>query len=161
LGNSESASEEFEKAVGWFPDHNAATVDLCNMLLDYYCQKTPVSEPAAESSTIETPKSKPLLAKLPTRESAQTDAPKNSKPHRTVEESENLLSRLAARGRAYGLLSMLTKSGRGWDDSDAWFALARAYEESGEEEKAKEALWWVVELEETRPVRDWSCAGGF
>ncbi|KAL8887812.1 MAG: hypothetical protein Q9215_004673 [Flavoplaca cf. flavocitrina] len=161
LGNSESASEEFEKAVGWFPDHNAATVDLCNMLLDYYCQKTPVSEPAAEFSSIETPKSKALLAKLPTRESAQTDAPKNSKPHRTVEESENLLSRLAARDRAYGLLSMLTKSGRGWDDSDAWFALARAYEESGEEEKAKEALWWVVELEETRPVRDWSCAGGF
>lgn len=161
LGNSESASEEFEKAIGWFPDHNVATVGLCNMLLDYYCQKISVSEPTTGFSTVETPKSKPLLAKLPTKESAQTDARGNQKPHRSIEESPNLLSRLAARDRAYGLLSMLTKSGRGWDDSDAWFTLARAYEESGEEEKAKEALWWVVELEETRPVRDWSCAGGF
>ncbi|KAL8656473.1 MAG: hypothetical protein Q9226_002662 [Calogaya cf. arnoldii] len=155
LGNTDSASEEFEKALGWFPDHNAATVGLCNMLLDYYCQKGRVAK-STEFATETTLKSKPMLATLPTRQPPQTD-----KPDGTAEGSPTLLSRLAARDRAYGLLSMLTKSGRGWDDSDAWFALARCYEESGQEEKAKEALWWVVELEEGRPVRDWSCAGGF
>ncbi|CAO1603885.1 hypothetical protein XANCAGTX0491_007461 [Xanthoria calcicola] len=161
LDNSDSASDEFEKALGWFPDHNAATVGLCNMLLDYYSQKRPVSQSPAEFSSETTPESKPILATLPTTRSSQADASGHSEPSRSPNESPTLLSRLAARDRAYGLLSMLTKSGRGWDDSDAWFALARVYEVSGQEEKAKEALWWVVELEEGRPVRDWSCAGGF
>jgi cargo-transport protein YPP1 len=69
---------------------------------------------------------------------------------------------LAARDRAYGLLSSLTKLGTGWDFSEAWLALARAYEERGQVEKAKEALWWCVELEEGRAVRAWSVvnAGG-
>lgn len=69
------------------------------------------------------------------------------------------LSRLAARDRAYGLLSSLTKLGTGWDYSEAWVALARAYEESGQIEKAKEALWWCVDLEDSRPLRHWSCLG--
>ncbi|KAI4222462.1 MAG: hypothetical protein L6R36_006126 [Xanthoria steineri] len=161
LGNPDSASDEFEKALGWFPDHNAATVGLCNMLLDYYSQKSTASQSPAEFSSEITPMSKPILATLPTTRSSRTDASAHSERGRSPEESPTLLSRLAARDRAYGLLSMLTKSGRGWDDSDAWFALARVYEVSGQEEKAKEALWWVVELEEGRPVRDWSCAGGF
>ncbi|KAH8195098.1 hypothetical protein TruAng_010738 [Truncatella angustata] len=70
-----------------------------------------------------------------------------------------LIDRLAARDRAYGLLSGLTKLGSGWNYSDAWFALARAHEESGQPDKAKEALWWCVELEEGLGVRDWSCVG--
>ena len=53
------------------------------------------------------------------------------------------------------LLSGLTRLGTGWDDSEAWLELARAHELSGQVGKAKEALWWVVELEETRPVRGW------
>ena len=65
------------------------------------------------------------------------------------------LNRLAARDRAYGLLNTLTKLGAGWDFSEAWFSLARAYEESGQIGKAKEVLWWCVELEDTRPVRGW------
>lgn len=65
------------------------------------------------------------------------------------------LNRLAARDRAYGLLSTLTKLGSGWDNSDAWYALARAHELGGELEKAKEILWWVVKLEDTRPLRPW------
>ncbi|KAL8734812.1 MAG: hypothetical protein Q9166_001163 [cf. Caloplaca sp. 2 TL-2023] len=161
LGNPSGASEEFEKALGWFPDHNAATVGLCKMLLDYYGQKKPNSrtaEPPAEFST-EPPKPKPMLASLPTSQSSKTGFDQQN--HKSSEESPTLLSRLAARDRAYGLLSMLTKSGRGWDDSEAWFALARVFEESGQVEKAKEALWWVVELEEGRPVGDWSCIGGF
>lgn len=73
------------------------------------------------------------------------------------------LNRLAARDRAFGLLSTLTKFGTGWDYSEAWFALARAYEESGQIEKAKEVLWWCVELEDTHPVRSWNhiTTGGF
>ncbi len=70
-----------------------------------------------------------------------------------------LVDRLAARDRAYGLLSGLTKLGSGWNDSDAWFALARAYEESGQPDRAKEALWWCVELEEGMGARDWKCVG--
>ncbi|KAK4668670.1 uncharacterized protein QC764_709430 [Podospora pseudoanserina] len=73
-----------------------------------------------------------------------------------------LIDRLAARDRAYGLLTGLTKLGSGWNYSEAWFALARAYEESGQAEKARAALWWVVELEDGMGVRDWGVvtAGG-
>jgi len=70
------------------------------------------------------------------------------------------LNRLAARDRAYGLLSTLTKLGSGWDNSEAWLALARANELGGEVEKAKEILWWCVELEDTRPIRHWHNIGG-
>lgn len=74
--------------------------------------------------------------------------------------STSLLDRLAARDRAYGLLTALTKLGTGWNYSEAWFALARAYEESGQPDKAREVLWWCVELEEGRGVRDWAVVGG-
>ncbi|KKF97407.1 putative cargo-transport protein ypp1 [Ceratocystis platani] len=70
-----------------------------------------------------------------------------------------LIDRLAARDRAYGLLSALTKRGSGWNNSEAWFALSRAYEESGQPEKAKDVLWWCVDLEEGRAIRDWSVLG--
>jgi hypothetical protein len=76
-------------------------------------------------------------------------------PSPSEESSTGLLDRLAARDRAYGLLSMLTKLGTGWNNSEAWFALARAYELGGQVEKAKEVLWWCVELEEGRAVRGW------
>ncbi|KAF3769597.1 hypothetical protein M406DRAFT_335450 [Cryphonectria parasitica EP155] len=74
-----------------------------------------------------------------------------------------LVDRLASRDRAYGLLSNLTKLGSGWNYSEAWFALARAHEESGQADKAKEVLWWCVELEEGMGVREWNCvnAGGY
>lgn len=74
-----------------------------------------------------------------------------------------LNDRLAARDRAYGLLSGLTKLGSSWNYSEAWFALARAYEESGQVDKAKDALWWCVELEDGMGVREWTClgAGGY
>ena len=73
------------------------------------------------------------------------------------------LTRLAARDRAFGLLSTLTKRGVGWDYSEAWSALARAYEESGQLDKTREVLWWCVELEDTHPIRSWQnvTLGGF
>ena len=39
-------------------------------------------------------------------------------------------------------------------------ALARAHELGGQVGKAKEALWWVVELEESRMIRGWIGEGG-
>lgn len=74
-----------------------------------------------------------------------------------------LVDRLASRDRAYGLLSNLTKLGTGWNHSEAWFALGRAHEESGQADKAKEVLWWCVELEEGMGVREWDCVntGGY
>lgn len=76
------------------------------------------------------------------------------------DSSTALLDRLAARDRAFGLLTTLTKLGTGWNYSEAWFALARAYEEGGQPDKAREVLWWCVELEEGRAVRDWGVASG-
>ncbi|KAI4265298.1 MAG: hypothetical protein L6R35_007139, partial [Caloplaca aegaea] len=104
-------------------------------------------------------KGEPMLASLPPLGTPTSARGEGSNARHEV--SPKLLSRLAARDRAYGLLSMLTKSGRGWGDSEAWSALARGYEQSGQIDKAKEALWWVVELEDSRPVRDWSSIGGF
>lgn len=78
---------------------------------------------------------------------------------RSKATSTHALDLLAARDRAYNLLAALSKLGVGWDQSEVWFALARAYELSGQVEKAKEALWWVVELENRRPVRGWGVLG--
>ncbi|KAL2019659.1 hypothetical protein VTK56DRAFT_9278 [Thermocarpiscus australiensis] len=78
-------------------------------------------------------------------------------PHRAT--SLPLNDRLAARDRAYMLLSGLARLGRGWNDSEAWLALARAYEESGQAEKARDALWWCVELEDGCGVREWTAVG--
>ena len=143
--NMSQASAAYETALGHCPNHVAATVGLSNILLDAY-SKPPLGEPAPVT---ETPKSIPTLASLPTVSSGQPTE---------LSTPSDLLSRLAARDRAYGLLSALTKSGSGWDCSEAWYALAEAYEKGGQVEKAKEALWWVVELEDGRGVRAWGCA---
>lgn len=57
------------------------------------------------------------------------------------------------------LLSTLTRLGSGWHNSDAWYTLARSHELSKQVGKAKQALWWVVELEENRPMRPWREVG--
>ena len=145
MENIDQASAAYETALGHYPDHVAATVGLCNILLAAY-SKPPPAEPTPV--TAEGPKSTPTLASLPNL-SIQDGKNRSTPP--------DILSRLAARDRAYGLLSALTKSGSGWDCSEAWYALAEAYEKGGQIEKAKEALWWVVELEEGRGVRHWSC----
>ena len=87
---------------------------------------------------------------------AETGFVPTATPDDDLRKTPENLNRLAARDRAYGLLSTLTKMGPGWDNSEAWYALARATELSGEIERAKELLWYVVELEDTRPLRHWS-----
>jgi len=102
-----------------------------------------------ETSLISPPLSEETLSKRAPN-AGQTNSPEE-------------LNRVAARDRAYGLLSRLTKLGSGWDNSEAWFALARAYEEGGQIDKAKQVLWWCIELEDNRPLRDWNkvAVGGY
>ncbi|OCL05930.1 TPR-like protein [Glonium stellatum] len=152
------AMTEFEKAVSHFPDHALAIVGLSNILFDIYCKIIPPEPPQVTgvSSTLSTPSSTLLST-------AQADAKKlylaSSAPSAENQTSPPELNRLAARDRAHGLLSSLTKLGSGWDYSEAWFALARSYEECGQVEKAKEVLWWCVELEDTHPARKWGSVG--
>jgi len=178
---------EYEGALSHFPDHSAAIIGLSTILLDIYCQIIPAYSEASQTrstQTMSTPKATQeslhaILARVPqltkSNENHQPIRPSNpidspltesppatpSTPQSAPEDNNNpeALDRIAARDRAYGLLSSLTKLGSGWDNSTAWFALARAYEESGQVEKAKEVLWWVVELEEKRPIREWWCLG--
>lgn len=155
VGHVDQASAAYETALGHFPDHPPATIGLCNILLDTY--SAPPPPPITPAIPLSPPPSTPTLASLPSLPSHETHQPKPTinSDNNTTNPTPDHLSRLAARDRAYGLLSALTKSGTGWDDSEAWFALARAYEESGQLEKAKESLWWVVELEEGKGVRGW------
>ena len=144
LGNLDQATTAYETALGHYPEHVAATVGLCTLLLEAHSKARANETPRIT----EGPKSTPTLGSIPTAPTKDTN---NSIT------SSDLLSRLAARDRAYGLLSALTKSGTGWDSSEAWYGLATAYEASGQVKKAKEALWWVVKLEEGKGVRRWDC----
>ncbi|KAF2262074.1 hypothetical protein CC78DRAFT_326436 [Lojkania enalia] len=156
------ARSHFERALMHYPDHPEALVGLSNILLDIYCQIIPL-EPVKESQT--TAPSLPLSVRLISDSASLTKKrhPSSHTPSAKNEVSPPELNRLAARDRAYGLLSTLTKLGAGWDYSEAWYALARAYEESGQIEKTKEVLWWCVELEDTHPIRNWNSValGGF
>jgi len=139
------------------PDHLQATIGLSSILLDIYCRVIP-------SEKLEYPTDVALKQAPPTIRHISSAAPKPGSsqflgsapdPPRTADLDPLELYRLARRDRACGLLTSLTKLGSGWDCSEAWFVLARAYEESGQIDKAKEALWWTVELEDTKPVRHW------
>ncbi|KAK1823413.1 hypothetical protein LTR12_002262 [Friedmanniomyces endolithicus] len=164
------AMEHYEQALTYFPDHLEAIIGLSDMLMDIYKEKMPAEEPEP-----------PLIPNNPAT-SPQTSRPSNTPPPRLTTAKSSLasagrepppnarskdptpaqLNRLAARDRAYMLLSTLTKLGSGWDSPEAWFALARAHELSGEVGRAKKALWWVVEVGESRGVRGWgeSVGGG-
>lgn len=134
----------YEKALSHYPDHAAGIVGISSILLDIYSQAIPAEAPNLNSiiapSTPSTPTNPKVLPADPT-------------------PSVAVQTRLAARDRAYFLLTALTKTGEGWDDSEAWSLLARAHEESGQLDRAREALWFLVELEDGRPIRPWSVVG--
>lgn len=181
LAAPQQATEYYERALFHCLDHPVATVALANLLLDVYTQTAPSSEhptTRVTPSPFSTPY--PLDSTFPTSFSldpAENDDDNETNTHTLpplphdpsrptmthlptqLLDETTLLARLAARDRAHGLLSSLTKLGSGWDNSEAWFALARAYEEGGQVDRAKEVLWWCVELEDTRPVRAWGCVG--
>lgn len=165
------AMAHYEQALSHFPDHPSATVGLSEILLDIYSQQIP-PEPVDKASLLYKPMEG--VKGAPTASTQSTNTRSNSLDRhahvnggadelpihrRCPPASPEELNRLAARDRAYSLLSSLTKLGSGWDYSEAWFALSRAYEEGGQIEKAKEVLWWTVELEDTRPIRSWEVIG--
>ena len=173
------AMSRLEMALSYFPDHPVATIALSDLLLDIYTKKIPLEpeEPSLASQYLpevhkETDESSipPLKAINPSRKTSQADGSTEAFPvfdDESIKESKEpesrttpeALERLSARDRAYGLLSQLTTLGSSWDNSEAWFGLARAYEESGQLDKAEDILWWVVELEDKSPIRNWSCLG--
>lgn len=147
----------FEKALAHFSDHPTAIIGLSELLLDMFEQKMP-AEPAEASTLSPFAVDSFRLSQLRIT-GDEAKLPSNLPPPATAPDSPEALNRLAARDRAYHLLSTLTKLDSGWDSSEAWFVLARAYEMSGQLEKAKDSLWWCVELEDTRPIRHWRCVG--
>lgn len=176
-----TARADFEAALTHSPDHPAAIVGISNILLDIYCEKlrpaptipslgngdpttTPPIRSREEPAT--TLPSGPLglgplnTASKPSIATPETEArDPNTLPEPYKAQCLPLVDRLAARDRASTLLTGLTRLGTGWNHSEAWFTLARAHEESGQPDKAKEVLWWCVELEEARGVRDWRSLG--
>ncbi|KAK0389189.1 hypothetical protein NLU13_2764 [Sarocladium strictum] len=177
-----AAREDFESALTHCPDHPVAIVGLSNILLDIYSEQIlpPPSVPGlpdADPALLTTTKTDKTSASIPSAPLglgpttistlATTPEPVDNQttlrsqlPSPYKATALPLVDRLAARDRAYALLTGLTRRGDGWNRSDAWFALARAYEESGQPDKAKEVLWWCVELEEATGVREWRCVGG-
>jgi hypothetical protein len=156
------ARADFERALQHFPDHPEAIVDLSNILLDIYSEAIPL-EPTTQTDLTSSSLPPSVSSVQASTSTSKTKYLTSHTPSVENQLSPPELTRLAARDRAFGLLSTLTKLGAGWDYSEAWYALARAYEESGEIEKTKEVLWWCVELEDTHPVRSWKCVttGGF
>ena len=164
-GEKELAAQFLEEALLWDEDHLAATISLSELLMDEY---EAFFHPPA-SPTSDRP---PTLGSLPSitggiASPSQHLANGTEKPHppssptnHTNDPSPETLSAISARDRAYMLLSQMTDSGRGWDSSEAWSAMVRCWELSGEEEKAIEASWKVVDLEGTRGVRSWQEALG-
>ena len=157
------ALSQFDRALAYYPDHSAGIVGVSNILMDIYEEKLPIEEPES-SLPLPSVSTSQILTKHPvvSTSTAQPPAPTANRAQRRRNQkdpSPEQLNRLAARDRAYMLLSNLTRQGYGWNNSDAWYALARAHELSNQISKAKQALWWVVELEESRPVRDWAAIG--
>nr|POE76232.1 putative cargo-transport protein ypp1 [Quercus suber] len=163
------AIAQYEQALSYFPDHLQAIIGISDYLMDIYEQKLPPEEPrpthasssAVASSGLDVPPLPPPRPDIATSSRGnrlqQDGSTAVSDPHPAE------LNRLAARDRAYMLLSNLTRLGTGWDNPEAWFTLARSHELSKQVSKAKQALWWVVELEDCRPIRDWReiTAGGY
>ncbi|KAK0899813.1 hypothetical protein LTR02_009458, partial [Friedmanniomyces endolithicus] len=142
------AMEHYEQALTYFPDHLEAIIGVSDMLMDIYEEKMPAEEPEpplipnnpATSPQTSKP-SNPPPPRLTTAKSSLASAGREPPPNaRSKDPTPAQLNRLAARDRAYMLLSTLTKLGSGWDSPEAWFALARAHELSGEVGRAKKAL---------------------
>ncbi|KAM0719420.1 hypothetical protein Q7P37_005325 [Cladosporium fusiforme] len=160
------ASSYWEASLSYFPDHPSSIISLSSLLLDIYTQILPAEPPqpnvptagGTAINTVAFRSQAAPISELPNTTAPSTDAPGPCSSSRKDPPPAEL-NRLAARERAYMLLSSLTRLGTGWDDSEAWLALARAHELSGQVGKAKEALWWVVELEESRGVRGWRDGG--
>lgn len=144
-GNKDLAVEYFNAAITLDVNHPLAIVGLSQVLLDIPTNSAPNSTPVPTYNSVDT-------EARPSTSSSSTAIPISPN---SITEEELTLTSLAATNRALGLLEHLTNSNYGWDISEAWFALAQAYELSGETGRARRALWRCVELEDARAVRAW------
>lgn len=143
-GKKDLAIEYFNLAISLNVNHSLAIVGLSQLLLEIPINSTPSSAPVATNDTVDT------VARPCTSSLKATPVGSNN-----ITEEESTLTSLALTNRALGLLEHVTNSNHGWDISEAWFALARAYELGGETGRARRALWRCVELEDARAVRGW------
>lgn len=158
--------EQYEHCLMYSPNHPAGIVGLSNILLDYYDKKIDLSKKVDDGQSLTT---RPISssadqdiiigAQTPSQEHLSDPLNHTTDTPEVLRKTPENLNRIAARDRAYGLLNTLSKLGSGWDNSEVWFALARAHELGGEIEKAKNILWWCIELEDTKPIRHWRNLG--
>ncbi|KAK5082986.1 hypothetical protein LTR05_006868 [Lithohypha guttulata] len=158
--------EQYEHCLMYYPNHSAGIIGLSNILLDYYDKKIDLAKKVDDGRSFGSghasgSKDEDIMlgAQTPSQEHLHDPFISSSETPEDLRKTPENLNRIAARDRAYGLLNTLTKLGSGWDNSEAWFALARAHELGGEIEKAKKILWWCIELEDTRPIRHWRNLG--
>lgn len=129
-GDRRAAIELFETALATDVNHPGAVVALSQILLDIV--------PSSSSP-------------VPPPQKIASDRPKLPTQLQTKEENE--ADFMIRQNRALGLLRACTNSPRGWDCSEAWYALADVLEKQGDVDDAKRALWKVVGLEDARGVR--------
>ncbi|PSK56654.1 hypothetical protein B9Z65_6278 [Elsinoe australis] len=163
-----TAMSHHEKALGYCTDHSKTIIQMSSILLDIYEEKIP-AEPLSSKDLMAsiaphvTTNIDSFTAPNPTisvpEADMETESRINLRPKKPTDPSPAELNRTAARDRAYQLLITVTKLGEAWDDAEAWFNLSRAHELMGQMDKAESCLWWVVELEDARPVRPWNVAG--
>ncbi|KAF9926655.1 hypothetical protein FBU30_003799 [Linnemannia zychae] len=58
---------------------------------------------------------------------------------------------------AESVLETTTKA-QGWNSAEAWFYLGKVFEASDRLVRAKECLWYALDLEQSRPIREFSVA---
>ncbi|KAG0261688.1 hypothetical protein BG011_000784 [Mortierella polycephala] len=56
---------------------------------------------------------------------------------------------------AEGILETTTKS-HGWDSAEAWLYLGKVFEASARLSRAKECLWYALDLESSKPIRSFT-----
>lgn len=83
--------------------------------------------------------------------------------HDEIEPESIFISKkdkFASIARAKVMLENATETVRGAHTTEVWWLLAQIYGRTNDN-REKKALWKSIELEETRPVRDFSCVGVF
>ncbi|KAF8536811.1 hypothetical protein BDD12DRAFT_849459 [Trichophaea hybrida] len=145
-GRGALAAELFEQAIALDYDNPQAIIGLSKLLLNVRDMDLHPDDPLPSSFT------------RPGSRGTKTSE-KTASTTESEDDEEAFLNKLAGRNRALGLLEKLVVSPRGWDLPDAWFLLADALEKLGEVERAKCALWRVVELEDGTGVRGWRSCG--
>ncbi|TGZ84209.1 hypothetical protein EX30DRAFT_101258 [Ascodesmis nigricans] len=154
------AIDFFEAALTVEPYHPPATIGLSRLLLsqsDHHPHEPP--SPTAPSSDWPPPLPTSPVTSRPDSTDSASYTSSTSQDDMDPELEDAVLDRLAARDRALGLLEKLVGSVKGWNCKDAWWLLATILEKTGEVERAKTALWKVVELEDTVGVRMWEVLG--